>query len=253
MDQFSEFERPLAPQKESGSIISHAWENYKGIFIYALLYLVIAGIVGFIFSLFLPSGSTEGYKEIIDSVRNGKSIDLEEISAIQSSMGFTSYILNFVISAIFGALLFPLSAGLIFIAHKYNSKQNIDIADFFIGYKQNTVNLMLYGLFMSFITTVGYYCCILPGIYLSIVGITGLPIIFFENKTPIEAFKKALNITNSDFGTILVVAILMFLIAYVLGAILCCIGLLFTIGFTFSVKYSTYCAYCGTPYEVNKN
>jgi hypothetical protein len=29
MDNFSEFERPLAPQKDSGSIISHAWENYK--------------------------------------------------------------------------------------------------------------------------------------------------------------------------------------------------------------------------------
>ncbi len=65
MDNFSEFERPLAPQKDSGSIISHAWENYKGIFIYALLYVVIASVIGFVFSLFLPGGNTETYKEII--------------------------------------------------------------------------------------------------------------------------------------------------------------------------------------------
>ena len=59
MDNFSEFERPLAPQKDSGSIISHAWENYKGIFIYALLYVVIASVIGFVFSLFLPGGNAE--------------------------------------------------------------------------------------------------------------------------------------------------------------------------------------------------
>lgn len=252
MSNFSEFERPLAPQKESGSIISHAWENYKGIFIYALLYIVIAFILGFIFSLFLPSGNVEGYKEIIESVKNGKSVDYESIIANQSSMGIGSSILSMVISSIFGALLFPLSAGLIFIAHKFNSKQNIDISDLFIGYKQNTVNLVLYGLLMSVITTIGFYMCILPGIYLSIVGIIGLPIIFFENKTPVEALKKALNITNSDFGTFLVIGILTFLIA-ISGFILCCVGALFTAGFVYSVQYSTYCAYCGTPYEVNKN
>ena len=167
MSNFSEFERPLAPQKESGSIISHAWENYKGIFVYALLYIVIAFILGFIFSLFLPSGNVEGYKEIIESVKNGKSVDYESIIANQSSMGIGSSILSMVISSIFGALLFPLSAGLIFIAHKFNSKQNIDISDLFIGYKQNTVNLVLYGLLMSVITTIGFYMCILPGIYLS--------------------------------------------------------------------------------------
>jgi hypothetical protein len=40
MDNFSEFERPLAPQKDSGSIISHAWENYKNIIGYAMLFLL---------------------------------------------------------------------------------------------------------------------------------------------------------------------------------------------------------------------
>ena len=147
MDNFSEFERPLAPQKDSGSIISHAWENYKGIFIYALLYVVIASVIGFVFSLFLPGGNAETYKEIIENVSNGKSVDYEDIVANQSSMGIGSSILSIIISSIFGALLYPLTAGLIFIAHKYNSKQNIDISDLFIGYKQNTVNLILYGLF----------------------------------------------------------------------------------------------------------
>lgn len=252
MNQFSEFERPLAPQKESGSIISHAWENYKGIFIYALLYLIIAFVIGSVFSLFLPSGNQEVYKEIIESVQNGGSVDVEEIIAAQQSMGIGSSIISVIISTIMGGLLYPLSAGLIFIAHKYNSKQNIDISDLFIGYKQNTVNLILYGLLMSVITTLGFYICILPGIYFAIVSIIGLPIIFFENQTPVETFKKALNITNSDFGTFLVIGILTFLIS-LSGVLLCCVGVLLTGGFVYSVQYSTYCAYCGTPYEVNKN
>ena len=46
-------------------------------------------------------------------------------------------------------MLFPLSAGLVFIAHKYNSKQNIDITDLFIGYKQNTINSKLQAIWVT--------------------------------------------------------------------------------------------------------
>ena len=77
MDNFSEFERPLAPQKDSGSIISHAWENYKNIIGYAILFFIIVFVVSSLISLLFP-GAQVGmnfYKEIIESAKSGNSED----------------------------------------------------------------------------------------------------------------------------------------------------------------------------------
>ena len=68
MENFSEFDRQgQAPITEVGSIISHAWENYKGIFGYTLLYALIGAIAYGILSIFLPGSSenVDAYKEII--------------------------------------------------------------------------------------------------------------------------------------------------------------------------------------------
>ena len=41
MENFQEFDQPSGPQKNSSDIISHAFEMYKGVFLYALLAMVI--------------------------------------------------------------------------------------------------------------------------------------------------------------------------------------------------------------------
>ena len=254
MENFSEFDRQgQAPTTEVGSIISHAWENYKGIFGYTLLYALISIIAYGILSAILP-GSSENlniYKDIIESVKNGESVDMESIKEMQSNMGFGSRILTGLMGVIFGALLYPLNAGLMYIAHKYNFKKQIDISDLFIGYRQNTINLITYGAVVTLLATIGIYMCILPGIYIYIASFIGLPIIFFENKTAIDALKKSFSITNSNFGIFLGVVILSWLISGS-GIMICCIGILLTMGFNMSVKYSLYSAFCGTPYELNK-
>ena len=254
MENFSEFDRQgQAPITEVGSIISHAWENYKGIFGYTLLYALIGAIAYGILSIFLPGSSenVDAYKEIIESVKNGESIDLETISEMQSNMGIGSRVLTGLLGVVFGALLYPLNAGLMYIAHKYNFRKQIDISDLFIGFRQNTMNLILYGAMVTLLATIGLYLCVLPGIYIYIASFIGLPIIFFENKTAVDALKKSFSITNSNFGIFLGAILLSWLIS-VSGIILCCVGILLTMGFNMSVKYSLYSAFCGTPYELNK-
>jgi hypothetical protein len=58
----------------------------------------------------------------------------------------------------------------------------------------------LYGLVIQYLLTIGFYLCILPGIYLYNSFYNWITNCFFGNKTPMEKFKKALNITNDDFG-----------------------------------------------------
>ena len=78
----------------------------------------------------------------------------------------------------------------------------------FIGYKQNTVNIMLYGFVISVLASIGSFFCLLPGLYIYIVGFVGLPIVFFGNKNVSEGLSLSFNATNDNFGLVLGVAVL---------------------------------------------
>lgn len=262
MNSFSEFERPIAPQKEAGSIISHAWENYKGIFgygvafilIYYVLYIIITGILG----VFIPG--TEEYKDqimdVLDSFSKNGNFDYNALKELQEQVenakSFTTTMLETLISGIAGAILTPLIAGFIYISHKANKKLDIDFGDFFIGYKQSTINLIVFGFFYSILFSIGWNLYKLPAIYIATICFIALPIIFFENKSPLEATRQSLTIAHANFINIFLVWLIAGLIG-LSGGILCCIGIIFTFPFFYTAKYSTYCAYCGTPYEINKN
>lgn len=254
MSNFSEFERPLAPQKESGSIISHAWENYKNIIGYAILFVVITFVISYLISMLFPSATlgVTFYKELIESAQSGNSEDLKDMILEQQNSGFGSTAFAMLSSMVSSMILYPLSAGIIYMTHKSNTKQNIEFSDLFIGYRQNTGNLILYGIVISILATVGTFFCLLPGIYMYIVGLVGLPIVFFGNKNVSDGLSLSFKTTNDNFGLVLVVAILGGLIS-ISGYLLCCIGAIVTLPFIHTVSYSLYCALFGTPYEVNKD
>ena len=272
MDNFSEFERPLAPQKDSGSIISHAWENYKGVILYNLAFILLSVLISFFISTFISifittdDSTKNALNEIIENISKGKQIDYESISKIQENQSFGATILSFLSSTLFGALIYPLTAGILYINYKYNSKKEINVDDFFIGYRQNTKNIIIYGFLITVVVSgiitlfkliagpsfIFSFLAILISIYISIITFLGLPIVFFENALPKDAIKKSMETVNQNFSVIFITLILALLIAFS-GFLICCIGIFLTAGFIYSVQYSTYCAYCGTPYEVNKN
>lgn len=251
MSNFEEFDRTIGPEKETSSIISHAFENYKSVFVYGILYLVIVFLLEFLLSLIFPGSSLgpDTIKEIIESSKSGDTDAIKDIILSNQDVGFAAQGLSMFASIISGALLYPLATGLVYITHKNNSKQQIEISDMFIGYKQNTVNLILYGLVISILAGIGTLLCIIPGIYIYIVGFVGLPIVFFGNKNLSEGLNLSFNTTNNNFGLVLGVAVLAFLIS-ISGILLCGIGALVTLPFIYSASYSLYCALFGTPYEI---
>ena len=48
MDTFQEFDQPIGPEKSAGAIIAHAFEMYKGVFLYAIAALLISFAVSLI-------------------------------------------------------------------------------------------------------------------------------------------------------------------------------------------------------------
>lgn len=243
MSDFNEFDRPLGPEKDTGSIISHAWENYKKVIGYGILLMIGVSIASSLIStaLQLLFGINANDPELMKEVMKNK-----DFALLFKSPDFIS---SNTISYVIGLFFYPLYAGFIYMVHKANNNKELIFSDLFIGYRQNTFQIILYSLLSGLLMGIGFVLCIIPVIIVGSMLLIGLPVVFFENKTAIEGIQKSFEISKNNLGTFLGIAVLSFLLS-ISGALLCCIGIVATAPFMFSAIYSTYSAYCGTPYEV---
>lgn len=237
MENFDEFDQPSPPQKTSGEIISHAFETYKGVIGYAILAMVIYITASFILQSLSGFNSRNFSDEIINSTGNLGDINVWAIP------GMTTY---YGLSGLLGILVAPLYVGIIYMANKSERKEKLEIADLFIGYRQNFVNIIIYGLISSIILGISFMLCIIPGFFVLPLLMLGYPILLFENATFSEALSKSFNIAKENYGVFLGASFLGLLISMA-GILLCGIGIIATAPFSLIVMYSTYCAFCGRP------
>lgn len=130
MADFNEFdEQGSVPARDTGSIISHAFEMYKGIFLYALLAMGIYIVGSWIVQMVSGFDSMTFVEEVKDS-GSYSNVDYFSVPGLSTYYG---------LSGLFGILIAPLYVGLIFVANKYNNREQIQAGDLFIGYRQNLV------------------------------------------------------------------------------------------------------------------
>lgn len=237
MENFQEFDQPIGPEKSAGSIISHAFENYKGVVLYAIAAMVLMFVASFVIQ-FLTGFDSRSFSE--EMMSSGGDVSMTNVLA---APGFGLY---YGLSGLLGIVLSPLYVGVIYMANKYNLKQPLEFSDLFIGYKQNMVNIMIYSLISSIILAIAFTLCVLPGFLVAPLLLIGYPILIFENATFSEALSKSFNIAKDNYGTFLGAAVLGILIS-IAGVFLCGIGLIASMPFYLLVMYSTYCAFCGRP------
>ena len=237
MENFQEFDQPIGPQKTSGDIISHAFEMYKGVFLYALLAMVIYILA----SVFIQSISGFSSMNLSEEMRSSggdfSTINFTNIPGIGAYYG---------LSGLLGILATPLFVGIIYMANKYNFKEPLVFSDLFIGYKQNFVNILIYGLISNIIIGISFAMCIIPGFFVMPFLMLGYPILLFENASFSEALSKSFNLVKENYGVFLGASFLGVLIS-ISGVILCGVGLIATAPFSLIVMYSAYCAFCGRP------
>lgn len=241
MENFTEFDNlTTTPQRDSSSIIAHAFETYKKVIWYGVLLVVAVYIISSILGSLVGFSQSEAMEVFREAVRTKDYNMIDNIHGLQATSG---------VSILLSLLSFPLYAGFLYILNKANFREEFTFTDLFIGYKQNTVQLILYYVISSII--IGFFAlfCILPAIFVAPLLFLGLPIVFFENATAMDAIKKSYGIVKNNYGTFLGLSILTFFIS-ISGLILCCVGIVLTTMFSFAAKYSAYCAFLGAPKPV---
>ncbi|KMQ69657.1 beta-carotene 15,15'-monooxygenase [Chryseobacterium sp. FH2] len=244
MSEFNEFDQQgSVPSRETGAIISHAFEMYKGVILYAVVAMIIYVIADSILQSITGFHSWNMVGEMKDS--DGDLSNFKYYHAPGLSLYYS-------FSSILGALLSPLYIGLIFIFNKYNTKTAIEISDLFIGYRQNFVNILIYSLITHVILRIALAMCGIPFFFVFPFFLLGYPILLFENANATDALGKAYNMAKDNYGTFLGVSFLGLILSFC-GFFACCIGILVTGTFIAAVMYSTYCAFSGKPRQITYN
>jgi hypothetical protein len=240
MSEFNEFDQQgSVPERNTGSIISHAFEMYKGVFLYAIVAMIIYIIGGIVIQSISGFNSTSVLEEMRESG------DYSGYSYWHAP-GFSMYV---TLSGVLNLVLAPLYVGLIYIVNKYNTKNAIDFADLFIGYRQNFVNILIYSIISGLISTIALWMCVIPFFFVYPLLLLGYPILLFENASAVDALSKSFNVAKENYSTFLGATFLGLIISFA-GIILCGIGIIATAPFIMVVMYSAYCAFLGKPRQI---
>ncbi|MCX8522769.1 beta-carotene 15,15'-monooxygenase [Chryseobacterium formosus] len=241
MSEFNEFDQQgSVPERNTSSIISHAFEMYKGVFLYGLVIMIIFFIGDFVIQSITGYNSWSGF-------RNFRDFDGDYSDFVSwNRPGVSSYYSGY---SFLGILMSPLYVGLIYITNKFNTKEQIDFSDLFIGYRQNLGNILLYSLITTIILWISFAMCFIPVIFVYPLFFLGYPILLFENATAMDALSKTYNLVKENYSVFLGTAILGGLIS-LSGIVLCCVGIVFTACFMEVAMYSAYCAYLGRPRQI---
>lgn len=244
MSEFNEFDQQgSVPERNTGSIISHAFEMYKGVFLYALAAMIIYLIADFVIQSITGLNFYSNYSSF-------KDFDEDNYRNILVDTPGSSLYYSF--SGLLSILLSPLYVGLIYITNKFNTKASVEFSDLFIGYRQNLGNILLYSLITNILLWVSVAMCVIPVLFVYPLFLLGYPILLFENANAMDAISKTYNIAKENFGVFLGTAFLGIIISAA-GIILCCVGIIFTLPFIYIAMYSIYCAYLGKPLQITYN
>lgn len=244
MSEFNEFDQQgSVPERNTGSIISHAFEMYKGVFLYALAAMIIYLIADFVIQSITGLNFYSNYSSF-------KDFDEDNYRNILVDTPGSSLYYSF--SGLLSILLSPLDVGLIYITNKFNTKASVEFSDLFIGYRQNLGNILLYSLITNILLWVSVAMCVIPVLFVYPLFLLGYPILLFENANAMDAISKTYNIAKENYGVFLGTAFLGIIISAA-GIILCCVGIIFTLPFIYIAMYSIYCAYLGKPLQITYN
>lgn len=244
MSEFNEFDQQgSVPERNTGSIISHAFEMYKGVFLYALVAMIIYLIADFVIQSITGLNFYSNYSSF-------KDFDEDNYRNILVDTPGSSLYYSF--SGLLSILLSPLYVGLIYITNKFNTKASVEFSDLFIGYRQNLGNILLYSLITNILLWVSVAMCVIPVLFVYPLFLLGYPILLFENANAMDAISKTYNIAKENYGVFLGTAFLGIIISAA-GIILCCVGIIFTLPFIYIAMYSIYCAYLGKPLQITYN
>lgn len=232
-------------QIDFANVFNHAFENYKKIAIYAGLVLFVFSILFVVFiivSLVSVLGPAEMAKEF-----SPETFKLENLSP-------SDFIKLNAASLTLSWLLSPFQAAFLKMAHCADRDEAFHISDLFAYYKFSYLKEILLATFLiAFITFAQMTLFSLVHLeflgnlvtyFINFVTLLTIPLIIFGKLQAIESLKYSLLIISKNPLVILGLMIVAIIASFV-GIMACCIGILFTIPFLYSMNYAVYDAIVG--------
>ncbi|WP_166925751.1 hypothetical protein [Flavobacterium poyangense] len=240
LDQIEEI-RKYGYALDFSNVFNHAFENYKKIALYAGLILLVFSILAF----FLGSG-------ILISLYGVQHFNEEFFKTLQNEQPENSVLILYTVVLAFVAAFFsPFAAGFLKMADCADRDESFNVSTIFSYYSSRyfpplfiaTLLISLLGGLVSIIfSLIGVlYIDTIITFVLSFFTTLTIPLIIFGNLQAIDAIKSSITIVSKQ-PLIILFLIIVASLASMVGFIGCCIGIVFTIPITYSVKYAIYCA-----------
>ena len=231
------------------TIFSKSSEIFKGIWGYAILalivYYILSGVINYFLGLIFPSASLD-YDEIIQGLQAG---DSDYVIEILSEYGENADSSSSIISSIISFALYPILFSIYTMAYKFDHYKNVEFSDLFVHYKDGKfVRIVLASVIFYLVSIVGFVLCIVPGIVVYVMWMLAIPLIVFADANLGEALKYSMNLAFKDFGSFFVF-FLAIIGVIIVGILLCCVGLIGAVPFTFVLTYVLYKEVVGFPNE----
>jgi hypothetical protein len=238
-DRIHEIEKNGYPL-DFGIVFNHAFENYKKIAIYA-------GLIIFVFFVLLIIFMSVVLVAFFDSAMLLEKMKPENLQPENLSLNFILIMSG--VSVLLSSLFSPITAGLIKMAYCAERDEEFHVSTMFEYYKISYFKelfsaTLLISTFSTLLSSLIDYAQIpLVGFIISVTIILftmlTIPFIIFGKLNAIEAIRSSVMIVAKQPLILLGLLVVAF-ISTLVGLIGCCIGIVFTLPFMYSLYYAIY-------------
>lgn len=238
-DRIHEIEKNGYPL-DFGIVFNHAFENYKKIAIYA-------GLIIFVFFIMLIVFVSVILVAFFDFAMILEKMKPENLQPENLSLNFILIVSG--VSVLLSSLFSPISAGLIKMAYCAERDEEFHVSTMFEYYKisyfkELFIATLLISIFSTLLSSLIDYAQIpfvgfIITVTITLITILTIPLIIFGNLNAIEAVKSSILIVAKQ-PLILLGLLVVGAISTLVGLIGCCVGMVFTVPFIYSLYYAIY-------------
>ncbi len=203
-----------------GEAFSWAWNKFSknagpliiATLVYGLIVVVLQVIVNLLQAAVSPGVS--------DYTSSGNGFSYSWSTTSMGLGGILISIVGWFVSLIVGAAI---QSGYISGVLDIANGQQVSVGSFFRP--RNIGQVIVAGLIVGVITTIGFFLCIIPGVIASIMLVFTVVALLDRNLSAVDAVKTSFDLSKANFGNVFVTWLAMVAIAFV-GALLCGVGLI---------------------------
>lgn len=232
-----------------GNVFNHAFENYKKIALYG-------GLMLFVFMILMSIFAIVALFTFFDPETVLEKLKAENLQ--RENLTLNSILIFSGISILLSSLLSPFSAGLIKMAYCAERDEEFHVSTMFEYYKAPYFKELFIATFLMTLLSTGLpelfdyaqipFVGFIITVIVTLFTLITIPLIIFGNLKAIEAIQASILIVSKQPLVILGLLVIG-IIATLVGLIGCCIGIVFTIPFMYSLYYAIYSEVIGFEIE----